>query len=98
MVLLENGRVTFHVNYEFELCLTLMGDSATIPWRVLSIDILVLDKETGDGRDLVHPLQIVYLQELVQSRLIDNHRPLVDAYIVLRKIVLIVLPLSSLIP
>ena len=27
--------------------LTLMGDESTIPWRVLSIDFLVQDKETG---------------------------------------------------
>lgn len=60
-----------------------MGDSATIPWRVLSVEILVMDKETGDGKDLVHPLQINYLQELVQTRLLDNSKPLLDAYNVL---------------
>ena len=27
--------------------LTLMGDESTIPWRVLSIDFLVQDKESG---------------------------------------------------
>ena len=27
--------------------LTLMGDELTIPWRVLSIDFLVQDMETG---------------------------------------------------
>lgn len=43
----EHGRVTFHIDHEFELTLTLMGDSPNIPWRVLSIDILVEDKETG---------------------------------------------------
>lgn len=83
----ENGRVTFHANYEFELCLTVMGDSAIIPWRVLGIEILVMDKETGDGKDLVHPLQVNYLQELVQSRLIDNNKPIIDAFNVLRKFV-----------
>lgn len=61
-----------------------MGDSASIPWRVLGIEILVVDKETGDGKDLVHPLQINYLQELIQSRLIDNNKPIIDAFNVLR--------------
>lgn len=71
-----------------------MGDSAVIPWRVLNVDILVMDKETGDGRELVHPRQIIYIQDLVQSRLIDNSRPLVDAYIVLRKYTLFLNRLS----
>ena len=31
----------------FKVMLTLMGDESTIPWRVLSIDFLVQDKETG---------------------------------------------------
>lgn len=44
---IENGKVTFHVDHEFELSLTLLGDSPAIPWRVLSIEILVEDKETG---------------------------------------------------
>ena len=48
----EHGRVTFHVDHEFEMTLTLMGDSPNIPWRVLSLDILVEDKETG-GNNLI---------------------------------------------
>ena len=44
---IENGKVTFHVDHEFELSLTLLGDSPAIPWRVLNIEILVEDKETG---------------------------------------------------
>ena len=81
---IENGRVTFHSDYEFEFSLTLMGDSSNNPWRVLSVDILVMDKETGDGRDLVHPLQKTYLQDLIQSRLICNEaKPLIDSYNVL---------------
>ncbi|KAI1285965.1 Mediator of RNA polymerase II transcription subunit 14 [Halotydeus destructor] len=80
---IENGRVTFHVDYEFELSLTLMGDGATIPWRVLSVDILVTDKETGDGRDLVNQYQKNYIRDLIQSRLIENNDPLIDAFNVL---------------
>lgn len=80
---IENGRVTFHVNFEFELCLTVMGDSANIPWKVLNVSILVMDRETGDGRDLVHPFQVRYIQDLIQTRLFENSRPLFDAYNVL---------------
>lgn len=43
----ENGRVTFHVEHEFKVSLTVMGDGPNIPWRLLEIDILVEDKETG---------------------------------------------------
>ncbi|CAG2161554.1 unnamed protein product [Oppiella nova] len=76
----ESGRVVFEVEHEFELSLTLMGDIPSLPWRVLNVKILVEDKETGSGKDLVHPLQIMFLQHLVQSRLTDNSRPLIDAY------------------
>jgi len=42
-----NGRVKFHVEGEFEATLTVMGDDPEIPWRLLKLDILVEDKETG---------------------------------------------------
>ena len=44
---LENGRVKFLVENEFQVTLTLMEDSPVIPWRLLDIDILVEDHETG---------------------------------------------------
>lgn len=76
----ENGRVKFNVEHEFEATLTLMGDSPKIPWRLLDITLLVEDPETGDGKSLVHSLQINYIHQLVQSRLMDNERPLHDLY------------------
>lgn len=87
----ENGRVTFTVSNEFELSLTLLGDGNNIPWKVLNLKILVIDRDSseisaitsGSGKDMVHPMQINFLQELIQSRLIDNPRPLIDAYNVL---------------
>lgn len=79
---IENGRVTFHVINEFELSLTLMGDASHIPWRVLGLEILVCDRDSS-VRDLVLPQQVHYIKELIQSRLLDNTRPLVDAYNVL---------------
>ncbi|CAH1996692.1 unnamed protein product [Acanthoscelides obtectus] len=77
---IENGRVTFHVPHEFEVSLTVMGDGPNIPWRLLEIDILVEDKETGDGKALVHSLQVQYIHQLIQSRLVDNPQPLTEVY------------------
>ncbi|XP_015775975.1 PREDICTED: mediator of RNA polymerase II transcription subunit 14-like [Acropora digitifera] len=75
-----NGRVKFKVEHEFEVMLTLMGDESTIPWRVLQIDFLVQDMETGDGKSLVHTLQTQYIHQLVQSRMFVEEDPLVDLY------------------
>lgn len=77
---IENGRVTFHVEHEFEVSLTVMGDGPNIPWRLLEIDILVEDKETGDGKALVHSMQVQYIHQLIQSRLVDNMHPLTEVY------------------
>lgn len=77
---IENGRVTFHVRHEFEVALTVMGDGPNIPWRLLEINILVEDKETGDGKALVHSLQVQYIHQLIQSRLVDNPQPLTEVY------------------
>ncbi|KAJ8973062.1 hypothetical protein NQ317_018790 [Molorchus minor] len=77
---IENGRVTFHVPHEFEVSLTVMGDGPNIPWRLLEIDVLVEDKETGDGKALVHSLQVQYIHQLIQSRLVDNLQPLTEVY------------------
>ncbi|XP_030641940.1 mediator of RNA polymerase II transcription subunit 14 [Chanos chanos] len=75
-----NGRVKFRVEGEFEATLTVMGDDPDIPWRLLKLEILVEDKETGDGRALVHSLQVNYIHELVQSRLFADDKPLQDMY------------------
>ena len=61
-----------------------MGDGANIPWRLLDVEILVEDPETGDGQSLVHPLQVNFIHELVQARLLDSERPLHDLYNCLR--------------
>lgn len=47
LVSLANGRVKFRVEGEFEATLTVMGDDPDIPWRLLKLEILVEDKETG---------------------------------------------------
>ena len=80
---IENGKVRFIVDHEFEASLTLMGDGASVPWRLLDINILVEDKETGDGKSLVHPLQVQYIHQLLQTRLVDCTNPLMELYVVL---------------
>ncbi|XP_048396504.1 mediator of RNA polymerase II transcription subunit 14 [Stegostoma tigrinum] len=75
-----NGRVKFRVEGEFEATLTVMGDDPEIPWRLLKLEILVEDKETGDGRALVHSMQINFIHRLVQSRLFADVKPLQDMY------------------
>ncbi|KAJ8894673.1 hypothetical protein PR048_007338 [Dryococelus australis] len=92
---IEAGRVTFTVQHEFEVSLTVMGDGPNIPWRLLDIDILVQDKETGgfitaysrtsvyqscNGKALVHSLQVQYIHQVIQSRLVDNPYPLTEVY------------------
>ncbi|XP_065086369.1 mediator of RNA polymerase II transcription subunit 14 [Ochlerotatus camptorhynchus] len=77
---IENGRVTFKVDHEFEVSLTVMGDGPNIPWRLLDIDVLVEDKETGDGKALVHTLQINYIHQLIQGRIVDSPDALAEVY------------------
>jgi len=80
-----DGTVTFTVKNEFECRLTLLGDSPTECWRLLSLEMLVEDRETGQGKSLIHTLQVHYVQSLVQSRLEskDTVKPLHDLYKVL---------------
>lgn len=47
LLLKANGRVKFRVEGEFEATLTVMGDDPDVPWRLLKLEILVEDKETG---------------------------------------------------
>lgn len=77
---IENGRVIFKVDHEFEVSLTVMGDGPAIPWRLLDIDILVEDKETGDGKALVHTLQVNYIHQLIQGRIVDSPDALSEVY------------------
>lgn len=64
---IEAGRVTFHVEHEFEVSLTLMGEGPNIPWRLLDIDILVEDKETG-GKLSSHcrSIFLIYILSLIK--------------------------------
>ncbi|XP_017469746.1 PREDICTED: mediator of RNA polymerase II transcription subunit 14 [Rhagoletis zephyria] len=77
---IKNGRVTFEIKHEFNVSLTVMGDGSNVPWRLLDIDILVEDKETGDGKALVHQLQVNYIHQLIQARLVENSNALSEVY------------------
>lgn len=77
---IELGRVIFHVENEFDLRLTVTGDSPTLPWRVLGIDLLVEDADTGEGRDLVHPGHHKLMEQLVQQKMNESQTPLVDVF------------------
>lgn len=77
------GRVTFTVTNEFSLTLTLLSDNANMPWKVLNIEILIEDKEINDIKDLVQPDQLNFIRGIVQTRLNENIKPLVEAYNIL---------------
>jgi len=77
---IELGRVTFHVDNEFDLKLTVLGDNLNLPWVVLGIDLLVEDADTGDGKDLVHPTHIKMIERIVQEKMKESPNPLVDVY------------------
>ncbi|XP_028405529.1 mediator of RNA polymerase II transcription subunit 14-like isoform X2 [Dendronephthya gigantea] len=79
-LVIAEGRVKFTVEDEFEVSLTLMGDDPSVPWRLLSVDFLVQDFKTGEGKSLVHGLQVQYIHQLAQSRLFTEESPLVDLY------------------
>nr|XP_039250622.1 mediator of RNA polymerase II transcription subunit 14-like [Styela clava] len=82
-LIVDKGMVKLVVPGEFQAMLTLMGDEDEVPWRLLKLEFMVEDRETGSGRTLVHNLQVNYIHELVQSRLIANEDPIQDLYNVL---------------
>lgn len=47
-----------------------MGDGPAVPWRLLELEILVSDRETGDGKALVHPLQTRYVHQVNRYNII----------------------------
>ena len=63
IVQVADGTVTFTVKNEFECRLTLLGDSVSEPWRLLSLDMLVEDRDTGQGKSLIHSLQVMIIKK-----------------------------------
>ena len=74
-LVVEDGTVTFTVKLEFSCKLTVLGDSDSMPWTLLDVTMLVEDRETGQGKALLHSLQVGYLLGLAQSRLLDSTAP-----------------------
>jgi len=68
---------------EFKVSLTVLGDCLTIPWKIIEIEILVEDKNIGDGMSLAHPLQVHYLHEMAQGRVETSSSPLRELYDIL---------------
>ena len=83
-----DGAVTFTVKLEFSCRLTVLGDSPSLPWTLLEVEMLVEDRETGQGKALMHSLQTGYVVGLIQSRLNDPGvaSPLEDVYNVLHSL------------
>lgn len=68
---------------EFQVSVTVLGDGANIPWRIIEIELLVEDKDIGDGMSLAHHLQINFVHQLAQSRLDNSNSPLKELYDIL---------------
>ena len=87
-LVVADGTVTFTVKLEFSCRLTVLGDSPSLPWTLLDLEMLVEDRETGQGKALMHSLQVGYVVGLIQSRLTDPaaQNPLEDVYNVLHSL------------
>ncbi len=71
--------ICFKVTYEFELQLSVFGDDASMPWRLISLSILV-GEALPDRPLLLHDHQKLFLHQVVQSRLYSEETPLTDCY------------------
>ena len=76
---IQKGCVNFTIKNEFEIKLTLYNDNFKNPWRLIAINFLIKD-EQDSNRLAMHNLQKKYIQDIVQQRLNENKRPLVDIY------------------
>lgn len=71
--------ICFKVPYEFDMSLSVLSDSPSVPWRLISLRILV-SEALPDKPVLLHEHQKLYLHQLVQSRLYSEDSPLKDCY------------------
>jgi hypothetical protein len=74
-----DGVIRFKVPYEFELTLSVLSEDCSVPWRLISLKVLVGEALT-DRPVLLHEHQKLYLHQLVQSRLYSEDTPLRDCY------------------
>ncbi|KHJ94098.1 mediator complex subunit MED14 [Oesophagostomum dentatum] len=68
-IVIKNGMLILTVPGEFEVHLTVLGEREQTPWTLLNIKMLVEDYEIGYGAQLVHPLQLNMLHNVLQSRM-----------------------------
>lgn len=52
---------------EFEATLTVMGDDPDVPWRLLKLEILVEDKETGGNAKRYYVIESLFLNTCPQE-------------------------------
>ncbi|CAJ0578435.1 unnamed protein product, partial [Mesorhabditis spiculigera] len=79
-IIIKNGMVTLIVPGEFEAKLTVLGEAPSIPWTLLNIKMLVEEYEIGYGTQLVHPLQLNAVHQVLQSRMDASKNPLQEVY------------------
>lgn len=77
---IKNGLATLLVPGEFEIKITLLGETEMIKWTLLNIKILVEDYELGMGLPLVHPLQLNQIHGVLQSRMNVAANPIKEAF------------------
>lgn len=65
---IHNGTIIMRVTGEFQIRVTILPREKP-EFVLLSVAILVKDHEIGGGMDLVHPLQLNTIHEVVQSRI-----------------------------
>lgn len=71
--------IRFKVPYEFEVTLSVLSEDFSVPWRLVSLKVLV-GEALVDRAVLLHEHQKLYLHQLVQSRLYSDDTPLRDCY------------------
>uniref|UniRef100_A0A914Y7B3 Mediator of RNA polymerase II transcription subunit 14 n=1 Tax=Panagrolaimus superbus TaxID=310955 RepID=A0A914Y7B3_9BILA len=76
---IHNGTIIMRVTGEFQIRVTILPREKP-EFVLLSVAILVKDHEIGGGMDLVHPLQLNTVHEVVQSRIAFSNEPFVEAF------------------
>ncbi|KAK6745587.1 hypothetical protein RB195_011983 [Necator americanus] len=79
-IVIKNGMLILTVPGEFEVNLTVLGEREQTPWTLLNIKMLVEDYEIGYGAQLVHPLQLHMLHNVLQSRMDVTKNPINEVY------------------
>uniref|UniRef100_A0A7E4ZZ50 Mediator of RNA polymerase II transcription subunit 14 n=1 Tax=Panagrellus redivivus TaxID=6233 RepID=A0A7E4ZZ50_PANRE len=82
MFRIHNGTIVMRVKGEFQIRITVLPREKP-EFLLLSVAILVKDPDIGAGMDLVHPLQLNTIHELVQSRISLSNEPFLEAYRIL---------------